>query len=73
MMRNYLNDLQFIRHERAKDKITNITFGLFVDGYIERLIFAINKSCNAKQFKPDVQQIIFQTLLKDKKLQCFNF
>jgi len=48
MMRNYLNDMQFVRLERSKDKITNITFALFVDGYIERLIFSINKVCNAK-------------------------
>lgn len=39
-----LNDLQFVKNQRSKEKITNIVYSLFIDAYFERLILAIQKA-----------------------------
>ena len=72
IVKKYFNDLQFVRSARSKEKISNLAFALFVDAYIERLVFSINKSLSLKPIK-EVSIYILNNLITDKKLNTFNF
>ena len=69
VLKQYLNDLQFIQSERTREKIQNMAFALFVDGYVERLILALNKSLKIKEVKGlELTLLIYPSLWQEKKL-----
>jgi hypothetical protein len=61
IVQTFLNDInRYVRWERSREKIQNILFALLVDGYVERLLIALQFQLGLKGIKgTDVQELIF--------------
>ena len=73
-LRAYLQDLQFVRNSRTKDKVMNMVYCLMVDAYVERLVIAVFRSVGAKPPKQsEAQQDWILSKVAAEKKAGFDF